>query len=228
MAKPRKPRESSRSKREQAAFSEAHEDIQRAYTKLTEVVVGDPVNAEQAVIQHLVYCFDRYAARILDSWISGNGEFHNFAIAIGRERDSLTSSAPRTMNRLLEKPNNVALTRKLEILLDGRIAHYYAEFNRLTRAASNPSNRRSRKNSSRSVGVTEPSEFPKRAEWLKARLKERGWSASDPRGHEGPDKNTIHKILRGEKVTQHSLWKLAIALSSQGPTRVDESDIPRL
>jgi hypothetical protein len=68
--------------------------------------------------------------------------------------------------------------------------------------------------------------FPARASWLKDRLLERGWSNSDPSGHEGPDRKTVQKILRGEAVRNDVLQKLADALS-QRYGKVNVLDIPQ-
>ena len=68
--------------------------------------------------------------------------------------------------------------------------------------------------------------FPARASWLKDRLLERGWSNSDPSGHEGPDRKTVQKILRGDAVRNDVLQKLADALSRRhGKTSV--LDVPQ-
>jgi hypothetical protein len=67
--------------------------------------------------------------------------------------------------------------------------------------------------------------FPKRATWLKQRLKERSWDHNDPIRHNGPDRKTVLKILDGEKVREDVLEKLANALSSKGQ-KVSPLDIP--
>jgi DNA-binding Xre family transcriptional regulator len=68
-------------------------------------------------------------------------------------------------------------------------------------------------------------EFPKRAEWLKARLKERAWDENDVHRQRGPDRKTVQKILRGEAVREDILEKLAKALSAK-KNEVDLLDIP--
>jgi hypothetical protein len=68
--------------------------------------------------------------------------------------------------------------------------------------------------------------FPVRASWLKDRLLERGWSTSDPAEHNGPDRKTVQKILRGEAVRNDVLQKLAEALS-QRHAKVNVLDIPQ-
>lgn len=73
---------------------------------------------------------------------------------------------------------------------------------------------------------TRSAEFPKRASWLKDRLLERGWSNSDPSKYRGPDRKTIEKVLRGERVRNDVIEKLAEALSSK-PPKVSALDIPQ-
>lgn len=67
--------------------------------------------------------------------------------------------------------------------------------------------------------------FPRRATWLRQRLKERGWNQNDPIRHNGPDRKTVIKILHGEPVREDMLEKLAHALSSK-VTKVLPEDIP--
>jgi hypothetical protein len=67
--------------------------------------------------------------------------------------------------------------------------------------------------------------FPRRAAWLKQRLKERGWDHNDPIRFNGPDRKTIQKILRGAKVREEVLEKLANALNSK-TSKVLLLDIP--
>lgn len=69
-------------------------------------------------------------------------------------------------------------------------------------------------------------QFPERALWLHERLLERGWSTSDPYSHRGPDRKTVEKILRGEKVRNDVLEKLAEALSKKHG-KVKVLDIPQ-
>jgi hypothetical protein len=67
---------------------------------------------------------------------------------------------------------------------------------------------------------------PARAAWLKDRLSERAWNASDPHRQRGPDRKTIQKILRGEAVRDDVLEKLANALSKKF-AKVELLDIPQ-
>ena len=67
--------------------------------------------------------------------------------------------------------------------------------------------------------------FPKRAAWVKQRLKERGWDHNEPTRHSGPDRKTMLKILNGEKVREEILEKLSSALSKRG-TIIKPEDIP--
>jgi hypothetical protein len=73
-------------------------------------------------------------------------------------------------------------------------------------------------------------QFPKRAQWLKERLRERDWNTGSFNLSGGPDRKTIHKILRGESVTETTLDKAAEALSSyRGPRqlkRISRAEIP--
>ena len=69
------------------------------------------------------------------------------------------------------------------------------------------------------------SEFPRRADWLRARLKERNWWQSDINRQSGPDRKTIRKILNGEPVREDVLDRLAKALSRKYHA-VDITDIP--
>jgi hypothetical protein len=74
-------------------------------------------------------------------------------------------------------------------------------------------------------GTQVASEFPKRAEWLKARLKERSWVKSEIGRRSGPDRKTVTKILNGETVRDDVLDRLARALSAKY-RKVDITDIP--
>jgi hypothetical protein len=69
-------------------------------------------------------------------------------------------------------------------------------------------------------------QFPHRASWLRERLRERGWSNSDPSKYRGPDRKTIEKILRGEAVRNDIPEKLAQALSAKYSS-VRVLDIPQ-
>ena len=75
-------------------------------------------------------------------------------------------------------------------------------------------------------GAAPNSRFLNRASWLKGQLLERGWSKSDPSNHNGPDRKTIERILRGEPVRNDVIEKLAKALS-QKFTKVRVLDIPQ-
>jgi Cro/C1-type HTH DNA-binding domain len=68
-------------------------------------------------------------------------------------------------------------------------------------------------------------EFPNRADWLRARLKERNWGQADINRQSGPDRKTIRRILNGERVREDVLDRLAKALSRKYRT-VDITDIP--
>lgn len=68
-------------------------------------------------------------------------------------------------------------------------------------------------------------DFPKRADWLRARLKERNWRQSDINRHSGPDRKTVRRILNGEAVREDVLDRLARALSGKFHA-VDVTDIP--
>jgi hypothetical protein len=68
--------------------------------------------------------------------------------------------------------------------------------------------------------------FYSRMAWLKKCLLERGWSTSDPYTHGGPDRKTVEKVLRGERVRNDMLEKLAAALS-QKCSQVSVLDIPQ-
>jgi hypothetical protein len=69
------------------------------------------------------------------------------------------------------------------------------------------------------------SQFPVRSSWLDERLRERGWGSSDPYKFGGPDRKTVEKLLRGERVRNDILEKLATALSQRG-VEVKVLDIP--
>jgi hypothetical protein len=72
--------------------------------------------------------------------------------------------------------------------------------------------------------------FPKRASWLKARLRERSWNKHDVGRHNGPDHKTVQKVLDGRHVREDVLLKLADALSAAPGSlklpSVKPSDIP--
>jgi hypothetical protein len=76
------------------------------------------------------------------------------------------------------------------------------------------------------VGAPCASSKPSRAEWIRAQLKECGWSSSDPIGFGGPDRKTVERIMRGERVHNNSLKKIAVALSAGRKTPMSVSDIP--
>jgi hypothetical protein len=77
-----------------------------------------------------------------------------------------------------------------------------------------------------SVGAQAELRFPKRSEWLRARLAERSWNRNDPLRHRGPDPKTIDRILAGKAVREDVLEKLANALSKKF-TKVTVLDIPQ-
>jgi hypothetical protein len=74
--------------------------------------------------------------------------------------------------------------------------------------------------------VGQESMFPQRADWLRARLKERAWNRNNPLRYRGPDPKTIDKILAGATVREDVLEKLANALS-QKVKKVTLLDIPK-
>ena len=123
---------------------------------------------------------------------------------------------------------DAALGQLVAVSLFGRVAFWKSEYSKRQRELSQATKR--------TVGPqTEPLRrkeqleviYPKRADWLKARLRERGWSASDLNGRGGPDKNTVLKVSRGLSVTNNSLSKLATALSWDTRFRpIAVSDIP--
>jgi hypothetical protein len=69
------------------------------------------------------------------------------------------------------------------------------------------------------------SRFPKRARWLDRELKKRGWSTLDIERHDGPQHQTVEKILRGGHVRADVLKRLADSLSQTGD-RISPEDIP--
>ncbi len=68
--------------------------------------------------------------------------------------------------------------------------------------------------------------FPKRASWLKERLRERSWNKHDLARQRGPDHKTTQKVLGGLSVREDVLEKLATALSRK-VTKVAVLDIPQ-
>jgi hypothetical protein len=74
--------------------------------------------------------------------------------------------------------------------------------------------------------------FPKRAEWLKDRLAERGWNKHDLQKGGGPEHRTTQKILDGFDVQEDVLRRVIAGLKSKPTHRsrtlpaVVESDIP--
>jgi hypothetical protein len=68
-------------------------------------------------------------------------------------------------------------------------------------------------------------QFPKRASWLKDRLRERSWNKHDLSRHGGPDRKTVQKILNGFSVREDVLQKVADGLSKQ-KGKVTVLDIP--
>jgi hypothetical protein len=70
-------------------------------------------------------------------------------------------------------------------------------------------------------------QFPRRAAWLRERLKERGWDHNHIYPHGGPDRKTVLQILAGENVRATTLEKLIAALNNKriGPA-INLTDIP--
>jgi hypothetical protein len=73
--------------------------------------------------------------------------------------------------------------------------------------------------------------FPKRGEWLKQHLRERGWNKTAFHTRwKGPDRKTTNKILRGEAVSELTLDGVVQALNSYAGSRrfpqIVHSDIP--
>jgi hypothetical protein len=60
-----------------------------------------------------------------------------------------------------------------------------------------------------------PAPFPRRASWLKERLRERAWNKHDIRRYGGPDYKTVQKILDGKIVREDGLEKLVEALNKK-------------
>lgn len=69
-------------------------------------------------------------------------------------------------------------------------------------------------------------EFPRRAEWLRERFRERSWNRNDPLRQNGPDPKTIDKILAGQAVREDVLERLASALSNKW-AKVSVIEIPQ-
>ncbi len=69
-------------------------------------------------------------------------------------------------------------------------------------------------------------QFPKRASWLKDRLRERSWNKHDLSRHGGPDHKSAQKILDGFTVREDVLAKVADALSKKHG-KVNVLDIPQ-
>lgn len=65
-------------------------------------------------------------------------------------------------------------------------------------------------------------QFPKRASWLKNRLRERSWNKHDLSRHGGPTHKTVQKVLDGFPVREDVLQKVADALSKRGTVTVLE------
>ena len=69
-------------------------------------------------------------------------------------------------------------------------------------------------------------QYPKRAEWLGQKLRERGWSKHDLSRHGGPDHKTVQKVLDGVHVREDVLGKIAQGLSGRHGS-VNLLDIPK-
>jgi hypothetical protein len=91
-----------------------------------------------------------------------------------------------------------------------------------TPAASDSNSRQATKK----LSIDGGREFPRRAEWLDARLTERAWNKHDVKRHRGPDPDTVQKILDGFKVREDILERLANALSQKHST-VGLLEIPK-
>ena len=63
------------------------------------------------------------------------------------------------------------------------------------------------------AGLTKRPTFPLRAQWIKDRLKERGWDRNDIARSSGPDVKTVQKILDANFVRESGLEKLVVALN---------------
>jgi hypothetical protein len=92
-------------------------------------LVDDPSNAVKAVTHHIIFCLDNLAETTLEFAKSQKPRFEDFAAILLREKSSLLNSAPRTMERLLDDVDTASTMKNLDVLLEGRVAHYYAEFN---------------------------------------------------------------------------------------------------
>jgi hypothetical protein len=85
------------------------------------------------------------------------------------------------------------------------------------------------------AGETTPAvqRFPKRAAWLKERLRERGWNEHDLQRANGPEHRTGKKILAGSAVQDHVLSRVVIALQSKMSYKgfklqpIEDSDVPK-
>jgi lambda repressor-like predicted transcriptional regulator len=69
------------------------------------------------------------------------------------------------------------------------------------------------------------SAYPRRAQWLQARLLERGWSSYELSQRSGLHKNTIKKMLEGQRVGNAVLQLILTTLSTSGGT-VGVLDMP--
>ena len=69
-------------------------------------------------------------------------------------------------------------------------------------------------------------QFPKRASWLKDRLRERSWNKHDLSRQRGPNHKTVQKVLDGFAVREDVLQKVADALSKRHG-QVSVLDIPQ-
>jgi len=71
-----------------------------------------------------------------------------------------------------------------------------------------------------------PVQYPVRAAWLRARLRERKWNKHRLADNNGPDPKTTQKVLDGLPVQEGVLQKIAEALSARG-AKVSVTEIPQ-
>lgn len=88
-----------------------------------------------------------------------------------------------------------------------------AAFHLLSKDAADAEFRLDKSRVNNSLTAEQGPKFAARTAWLNQRLLERGWSTSDPYTHGGPNRKTVEKMLRGGRVRNDVLKKLAEALS---------------